>query len=94
MKLKKVVNTIAQRGLIGAQTDATSIANNGAVQQQQYFADTYKIQKNKLIAEMRHAILNSGPESPYGILNFGYQIGDLLDSGLRGNPAFSGSYDR
>ena len=88
------VEKIVQRGLIGAQTDATSIANNGAVQQQQYFADTYKIQKNKLIAEMRKAILNSGPESPYGILNFGYQIGDVLDSGLRGNPAFSGSYDR
>lgn len=93
-EVEKIVNTIAQRGLIGAQTDATSIANNGAVQQQQYFADTYKIQKNKLIAEMRKAILNSGPESPYGILNFGYQIGDVLDSGLRGNPAFSGSYDR
>ena len=46
--------------MIGAQTDATSIANNGAVQQQQYFADTYKFQKNKLIAEMRKAILNSG----------------------------------
>lgn len=93
-EVEKIVNTIAQRGLIGAQTDAASIANNGAVQQQQYFADTYKIQKNKLIAEMRKAILNSGPESPYGILNFGYQIGDVLDSGLRGNPAFFGSYDR
>lgn len=93
-EVEKIVNTIAQRGLIGAQTDATSIANNGAVQQQQYFADTYKIQKNKLIAEMRKAILNSGPESPYGILNFGYQIGDVLDSGLKGNPAFSGSYER
>lgn len=93
-EVEKNVNTIAQRGLIGAQTDAASIANNGAVQQQQYFADTYKIQKNKLIAEMRKAILNSGPESPYGILNFGYQIGDVLDSGLRGNPAFFGSYDR
>lgn len=93
-EVEKIVNTIAQRGLIGAQTDATSIANNGAVQQQQYFADTYKIQKNKLIAEMRKAILNSGPESPYGILNFGYQIGDVLDSGLKGSPAFSGSYER
>ena len=93
-EVEKIVNTIAQRDLIGAQTDATSIANNGAVQQQQYFADTYKIQKNKLIAEMRKAILNSGPESPYGILNFGYQIGDVLDSGLKGNPAFSGSYER
>lgn len=93
-EVEKIVNTIAQRGLIGAQTDAISIANNGAVQQQQYFADTYKIQKNKLIAEMRKAILNSGPESPYGILNFGYQIGDVLDSGLKGNPAFSGSYER
>lgn len=93
-EVEKIVNTIAQRGLIGAQTDATSIANNGAVQQQQYFADTYKLQKNKLIAEMRKAILNSGPESPYGILNFGYQIGDVLDSGLKGSPAFSGSYER
>ena len=93
-EVEKIVNTIVQRGLIGAQTDATSIANNGAVQQQQYFADTYKIQKNKLIAEMRKAILNSGPESPYGILNFGYQIGDVLDSGLKGSPAFSGSYER
>lgn len=93
-EVEKIVNTIAQRGLIGAQMDATSIANNGAVQQQQYFADTYKIQKNKLIAEMRKAILNSGPESPYGILNFGYQIGDVLDSGLKGSPAFSGSYER
>ena len=93
-EVEKIVNTIAQRGLIRAQTDATSIANNGAVQQQQYFADTYKIQKNKLIAEMRKAILNSGPESPYGILNFGYQIGDVLDSGLKGSPAFSGSYER
>ena len=93
-EVEKIVNTIAQRGLIGVQTDAISIANNGAVQQQQYFADTYKIQKNKLIAEMRKAILNSGPESPYGILNFGYQIGDVLDSGLKGSPAFSGSYER
>lgn len=93
-EVERIANTIVQRGLIGAQTDAASIANNGAVQQQQYFADTYKIQKNKLIAEMRKAILNSGPESPYGILNFGYQIGDVLDSGLRGNPAFFGSYDR
>lgn len=69
-EVEKIVNTIAQRGLIGAQTDATSIANNGAVQQQQYFADTYKIQKNKLIAEMKHAILNSGPHDPTGLLNF------------------------
>ena len=69
-EVEKIVNTIAQRGLIGAQTDATSIANNGAVQQQQYFADTYKIQKNKLIAEMKKAILNSGPQDPTGLLNF------------------------
>lgn len=78
-EVEKIVNTIAQRGLIGAQTDATSIANNGAVQQQQYFADTYKIQKNKLIAEMKHAIMNSGPFDPTGFINVGKYLGDKYD---------------
>lgn len=60
-EVEKIANTIAQRGLIGAQTDAATVANNGAVQQQQYFADTYKLQKNKLIAEMRKAIFDVQP---------------------------------
>ena len=43
---------------------------------------------------MRKAILNSGPSDPSGLLNFSYQLGDVLDSGLSGNPAWSGSYER
>lgn len=87
-EVEKIVNTIAQRGLIGAQTDATSIANNGAVQQQQYFADTYKFQKNKLIAEMRKAIFDVQPFGSSG--RFTPAFNGLFHLYDIGRAAFSG----
>ena len=93
-EIEKIANTIVTRDYIREQTNAQAVSTNGQLQQQSEFADTYKIRKNKLIAEMRSSILNSGPKDPYGILNFGYQLGDVLDSGLSGNPAWSGSYER
>ena len=93
-EIEKIANTIVTRDYIREQTNAQAVSTNGQLQQQSEFADTYKIRKNKLIAEMRSSILNSGPKDPYGILNAGYQLGDVLDSGLSGNPAWSGSYER
>lgn len=87
-EVEKIVNTIAQRGLIGAQTDAASIANNGAVQQQQYFADTYKFQKNKLIAEMRKAIFDVQPFGSSG--RFTPAFNGLFHLYDIGRAAFSG----
>lgn len=74
-EIEKIANTIAN-------TDATQVQTNGNIQQQQYFSDTAKIQKNKLIAELKKAIMNSGPSDATGLLNAGKYIGDKIDGAI------------
>ena len=68
-EIEKIANTIVSRDYIREQTNAQAVSTNGQLQQQSEFADTYKIRKNKLIAEMKKAILNDGLADPTGVMN-------------------------
>lgn len=80
-EIEKIANTIAN-------TDATQVQTNGNIQQQQYFSDTAKIQKNKLIAEMRKSIFDVKPFGESNrfspAFNSLYQMYDLYDADKKG----------
>lgn len=80
-EIEKIANTVAN-------TDATRIQSNGNIQQQQYFSDTAKIQKNKLIAEMRKSIFDVNPFGESNrfapAFNSLYQMYDLYDADKKG----------
>ena len=72
-EIAKIANTITERDFIRSQTNKNIIDSNGAIQQQQYFADTVDVMKKKLEADLEKAILNSGPSDPTGLMNFIHQ---------------------
>lgn len=74
-EIAKIVNTQLSSDVLAQQDQSLT-------QQNQAFADQYKINKNKLIAEMYHAVLNVGFDGFDGLWKAAAFLGNSVDAGI------------